>query len=56
MINCKIFRRKGSWPSFMVLSQHVTGGSEENTKRFSHDRRFQGRDLFPGPPELNQES
>jgi hypothetical protein len=36
---------------FKVLCRHFPGGTEENHKNLSQDRRSRGRDLNSGPPE-----
>jgi hypothetical protein len=36
-----------SWPSFKVLSRHLSGGTKETTKNLSQYSRCPGRDLKP---------
>jgi hypothetical protein len=51
MMNWKGFGRRRTGPNFKEIVRNLPGGTEERTKNFSKDGRFQGRDLNPRPPE-----
>jgi hypothetical protein len=51
MMIWKGFGRKLSWPNFKPLSQHSSGGTQEDYLNLSQESRSLGLDLNPGPPE-----
>jgi hypothetical protein len=51
MLSCNGYGRKQSSLNFNVLSQNLSGKTEENYKNLSQNSQYTGRDLNPGPPE-----
>jgi hypothetical protein len=49
MMNWEGCARKWSWLNFKLLTRHLPGGTIENHKNLSQNRRFPGRDYNPGP-------
>jgi hypothetical protein len=56
MMNWKGFGKRRTGSNFKEIVRNLPGGTEERTKNFSKDGRFQGRDLNPGPPERRSRS